>query len=157
PIGRLLAMLADPEESPIVLQERLRSTLWEAYNAGARKLLRAALLDHPDQFVRDEAARVMSLWNDAAGRLQLLGDPAFSVRETGRSRLGQLPPSPAVAPIAWSHLQRSDAWGFHASESLAGFVRHAPPGEAIPRLAEIAANPEQDEGLRCSALYDLRE
>ena len=49
--------------------------------------------------------------------------------------LGELPPTPGVADLAWEHLQRHDTLGVHATETLATFVTLASVQLALRRLA----------------------
>jgi hypothetical protein len=94
-------------------------------------------------------------WGDAAELLSLLGDADFGVRKSAMYRLGLLPPDRRIAVVAWDHLNRSDVFGVHATETLGTFVAHADPAEAIPRLASVAADRTRPENLRAAAVRDL--
>jgi hypothetical protein len=153
PLAELLALLADPDASPLALDDRLRGNGWAAYSADERRRLRPVLLAHPDQEVRECAAAALADWGDADGLVALIGDGEFSVRKSAMYQLGQVPPSPGLADLAWAHLQRSDALGTHGRETLSTFVRHA--AAAVARLEEVAADPGRRESLRVAAVGHL--
>jgi HEAT repeat protein len=155
PLGHLLALLADPDTSPLVLGDQLRSNGWSDYDERERARLRPVLLSHPDQLVRHQAAFALGDWQDAAGLLELLRDADFLVRKSAMYNLGELPPTPGLANLAWDHLHRHDTLGTHADETLATFVRHADPGDAVRRLGGIAADHGHREGLRVTAVHHL--
>jgi hypothetical protein len=155
PVGDLLALLADPDASPLVLGDRLRSNGWAGYNENERRRLRAVLLTHPDQLVRDQAAWAFAVWRDADGLLELVRDADFCVRKSAMYNLGQLPPSPSLADIAWDHLHRHDTLGTHATETLATFVKHSDPAVAVRRLGWIAGDHGYREELRVAAVHHL--
>src|SRR5262249_12576356 len=97
PLAALLALLAGPDTSPLVLEERLRSNGWARYNEKQRRRLRPVLLEHPEQLVRERAAFVLAEWHDASGLLRLVEDADFGVRKSAMYWLGELPPTPGVA------------------------------------------------------------
>ncbi len=155
PVADLLALLAEPEASPRTLSERLWSNPWRAYRIRERRQLRPVLLSHPEALVREPAARAFAAWQDAGALLELVRDPDSGVRKSAMYNLGQLPPTPSIAGPAWEHLHRHDTLGTHATETLATFVRHASPEEAVRRLGWIAADHGRREGLRDAAVYAL--
>ena len=155
PLANLLELLGDPDASPKGVRESLWQSDWKGCAAAERGWLRRVLLEHPEPLVREEAAVAFEAWHDAAGLLVLVGDADFGVRKTAMYRLGQLPPIPGVADLAWEHLHRPDALGVHAQETLATFVRHADSAEAVRRLGWIAGDHGRREGLRVAAVYDL--
>ncbi len=155
PISDILALLTDPDVSPKILDNQLWSNNWRGYSADERRLLRPVLLSHPDQVVRDKAAWIFNEWDDSDALLLLLGDADFCVRKTAMYWLGQMPPLPGVADMAWEHLHRLDTVGVHATETLRTFVRHAEPETAIRRLSVIAADHGWRESLRHAALCAL--
>jgi hypothetical protein len=155
PLANLLEMLGDPDASPKALRESLWLCDWQRYAAGERGRLRPVLLGHPDPLVRDEAAMAFEAWEDADGLLTLVRDADFSVRKAAMYRLGQLPPTPGVADLAWVHLHRPDALGVHAWETLDTFVKHADPPGAVRRLGWVAGDHGWREGLRTAAVYHL--
>lgn len=157
PLADLLALLADPDASPLVLGDRLRSNGWARYGEGERRRLRPVLLTHPDQLVRDQAAWAFADWRDADGLLELVPDADFCVRKSAMYNLGQLPTTHGIADVAWDHLHRTDVLGTHATETLATFVRHADPAVAVSRLGVIAADHGRREGLRVAAVHHLAE
>jgi hypothetical protein len=155
PLENLLGMLRDPDTSPKALRESLWRNDWRGYAADERTRLRAMLLEHPDPLVREEAAVACGAWQDADGLLALVRDADFGVRKTTMCRLIDLPPTPGVANLAWEHLHRPDALGFHARETLDTFVKHADPAVALRRLGWIAGDHGRREGLRTAAVYHL--
>ena len=153
PVPDLLALLADPDASPGLLERRLQENDWGLYQEGQRRLIRAVLLGHGDQLVREQAAWAFAVWRDAAGLLALLEDADFCVRKSAMYNLGQLPVTPGVADLAWDHLHRPDTLGVHATETLDSFVRHADPADAVRRLGWIAGDHGRREGLRVAAVH----
>src|SRR5262249_23469407 len=153
----LLGMLGDPDVSPKALQEALWRSDWQGYAANERVRLRPVLLGHPDPLVRVEAAWTLAAWQDADGLLELVPDGGFTVRKATLARLGEFPPRPDIAGLAWEHLHRPDALGIHATETLATFVRHAATELAIRRLGLIAGDHGWREGLRTAAVQHLAE
>jgi len=157
PVADLLALLADPDTSPRLLGDRLWSLHWQAYEEGERRRLRPVLLAHPDPLVRDRAARAFAVWQDADALRELFRDIDFDVRKMATYHLGQLPPTPGVADLAWEHLQRHDTLGTHATETLATFVRHADRAVAVQRLGWIAGDHGRHETLRVAAVDHLAD
>ncbi len=155
PLPDLLALLADPDASPLVLNDRLRSNGWPRYTEAERRRLRPGLLTHPDQLVREQASWAFAAWRDRGGLLGLLRDGDFCVRKSAMYNLGQLPATPGIANLVWDYLHRHDALGTHATETLATFVRHAERAEAIRRLAWVAGDHGRREGLRVAAVERL--
>lgn len=100
PVTDLLALLADPDASPLVLGDRLRSNGWGLYGGDERRWLRPVLLTHADQLVRQQAAWAFAEWRDAGGLLELAKDADFLVRKSAMYNLGQLPPTPRIAEMA---------------------------------------------------------
>jgi hypothetical protein len=154
-LGDLLALLADPDASPLVLGDRLRSNGWSEYSEDERRQLQRVLLTHPDQLVREQAAWAFAAWKDAAGLIELVRDADFCVRKSAMYYLGQLPPTPKIADLAWEYLDRGDALGVHATETLATFVKHADPAVALRKLGVIAGDHGYREGLRVAAVHHL--
>jgi hypothetical protein len=70
-------------------------------------------------------------------------------------RLGQVPPTPGVADLAWDHLYRPDALGLHATETLDTFVKHADAADAVRRLGWVAGDHGWGESLRVAAVNHL--
>jgi HEAT repeat protein len=155
PVADLLALLADPDASPRVLQEKLGDNAWEAYGPAERSRLRPLLLGHADPLVRNQATACLAAWQDVAGLMALADDRSFGVRKSALYHLGRLPPAPGVAELAWDHLQRADALGCHATETLTTFARQASPEIAVPRLAGLAADAGQRECVRVAAVEEL--
>ena len=155
PVPELLALLADPDTSPLVLGKRLRSNGWLRYGGDDRRRLRPVLLAHSDPLVREQAAWAFAAWRDAGGLLDLARDADFCVRKSALYNLGQLPPTPGIADVAWDHLDRGDALGVHATETLAAFVRHANPPLAVRRLVVVAGDHGRREELRADAVRHL--
>jgi hypothetical protein len=155
PVAGLLSLLGDPDASPKVVEGRLRANGWGLYDQGERRRLRPVLLSHPDQFVREQAAWAFARWREAEGLLELAKDADFSVRKSALYSLGQLPPTPGIADVAWHHLQRPDTLGTHATETLATFVQHADRVAAVSRLGWMAGDHGRGEGLRVAALGHL--
>jgi hypothetical protein len=155
PPGALLALLADPDASPLVLGDRLRSNGWSGYTGAERRRLRPVLLTHLDQLVREQATWAFAAWRDVGGLLELVRDADFCVRKSSMYNLGQLPPTPRIADVAWNHLDQADALGSHATETLATFVKHADPADAVRRLGWIAGDHGWREGLRAAAVHHL--
>jgi HEAT repeat protein len=155
PVPDLLALLADPDASPRLLERRLRENDWSLYQEDQRRLIRAVLLGHGDQLVREQAAWAFAAWRDVAGLLALIEDADFCVRKSAIYNLGRLPPKPGIAGVAWDHLHRHDTLGTHATETLDTFVRHADPADAVRRLGWIAGDHGRREGLRVAAVHHL--
>jgi HEAT repeat protein len=155
PVADLLVLLADPDASPRVLSDRLWDNNWQAYGVDERRRLRPVLLTHPDPLVRERAALCFEAWQDVPGLLGLVRDPDFLVRKSAMYHLGELPPTPGIAGLAWEHLQRPDTLGVHATETLATFVRHADPLVAVRRLGVIAGDHGRREALRVAAVDGL--
>lgn len=155
PLKELLDLLADPDISPGVLGDRLRSNEWQEYRDDERRQLRPVLLAHADQIVRDQAGVAFEEWQDVSALTELMRDPDFCVRKTAMYCLGQLPPMAKIADLAWNFLQRSDVLGVHSTETLNTFVIHASPDLAIPRLKAIADDRGRREGIRVAALDHL--
>jgi HEAT repeat protein len=151
----LLALLADPDASPRLLEGRLQGNAWTRYDEGQRRLIRPVLMGHVDQLVRERAAWALAAWGDAGGLLELLRDPDFCVRKSAMYNLGLLPPTRGIAELAWDHQHRHDTLGVHATESLDTFVRHADPSDAVRRLGWIAGDHGRRESLRVSAVHHL--
>ena len=68
----------------------------------------------------------------------LLEDPAFGVRKSAMYYLGQLPPDPRLASVAWDYLGSGAALGTHLTEALLhgqeirhGLARVRRIGEAV--------------------------
>jgi HEAT repeat protein len=154
-LADLLALLTDPDASPRLLDDRLWSNGWLAYGEEERRRLWPVLLTHTDPLVRERAARAFAAWQDRSGLLELVRDQHFPVRKSAMYSLGQLPPAPGVADLAWDNLHRHDTVGTHATETLDTFVRHAAPAEAVRRLGWIAGDHGWREGLRVAAVYTL--
>jgi HEAT repeat protein len=155
PLANLLRLFGDPDASPKALQQSLWRTDWQAYAASDRERLRPVLLEHPDPLVREQAVWACGAWQDANDLLALVRDVDFGVRKAAMHRLGELPPTPGIADLAWEHLHRRDALGVHATETLETFVRHAGREVAVRRLGLIAGDHGWREGLRTGAVYDL--
>jgi hypothetical protein len=155
PVTDLLALLTDPDASPKLLEGRLQRKAWAVYDKEDRGRLRTVLLTHPDQFVREQAARAFVAWQDLGGLLELVGDGDFCVRKTAMYQLGQFPPTPGIADLAWDHLHRHDALGTHGTETLATFVKHASRAVAASRLGCIAGDHGRREELRAAAVHHL--
>jgi hypothetical protein len=156
-VADLLALLADPDTSPLVLGDRLGSNGWSEYSEDERRRLQRVLLTHPDQLVREQAAWTFAAWKDAAGLIELVRDADFCVRKSAMYHLGQLPPTQKIADLAWEHLDRGDALGVHATETLATFVKHADPAVARRKLGVIAGDQGYREGLRAAAVRHLTD
>ena len=114
PVPDLLALLGDSDASPKLIEKRLQENGWAQYDEGQRRLIRPLLLGHVDQLVRERVAWAFAAWGDVDGLLELLGNPDFFVRKSAIYNLGQLPPTPGIAELAWDHL--------HAVFFLAEFV-----------------------------------
>ena len=155
PVAALLALLADRDASPRVLGDRLWGNGWPAYGAEERRRLRPVLMTHPDPLVRERAALALEAWQDVTGLTDLVRDPDLLVRKSAVYRLGQLPPTPGIADLAWEHLHRNDTLGVHATETLDTFVRHAESAVAVRRLGGIGGDHGQREGLRVAAVHHL--
>jgi hypothetical protein len=153
PVADSLAILENPDASPLVQDEGLQGNGWVGYTPRERGRLRPVLLAHADQSVRESAARALLAWGDAAGLLELVQDDSFSVRKAAMFYLGKLPPDPGIADVAWSRLGRT---GTHALETLATYVRHAPAEVAAMRLFDLAADAGASEGMRASAVDHLK-
>jgi HEAT repeat protein len=97
----------------------------------------------------------LQAWQDVPGLADLLRDPEFLVRKSAMYALGELPPKPGIAKMAWDYLHRPDVLGVHASETLATLVRHADPAAAERWLSWIAGDHGRGEGLRVTALEKL--
>jgi HEAT repeat protein len=151
----VLDLLADPDTSPLVLQEQLGGNDWARYEPAERVRLRGVLLAHPDPVVREQAARGLAAWRDVSGLIALAEDANYNVRKTALYYLGTMPATPGVAELAWTHLLRRDTVGVHATETLTTFARQAPPGVAVPRLERIASDDGQWESLRVTAVEEL--
>jgi hypothetical protein len=154
-LADLLALLDDADASPIVLGDRLRSNGWSGYPEDERRRLRPVLLTHPDQLVREQAACAFAAWRDASGLLDLLQDADFCVRKSAMYSLSRLPLTPGIANLAWDHLHRHDTLGTHATETVATFVRHAEPADAIRQLSWVAGDHGRCEELRVAAVHHL--
>src|SRR5262249_9340538 len=152
-----LALLGDPDASPLVIGDRLRSNGWPGYDEGERRRLRSVLLRHPDQLVREQATWAFAAWQDVSGLLGFVRDADFCVRKSAMYNLGQLHPTPGIAEVAWNHLDQGDALGVHSTETLAAFVKHADPAVAVSRLGVIAGDHGRREGLRVAAVHHLAE
>jgi HEAT repeat protein len=155
PLADLLALLANPDASPLVRGSRLRSNGWLGYSDGERRRLQPVLRTHPDQLVREQAAWAFASWGDTAGLLELLRDADFCVRKSAMYNLGQMPWTRSLAELAWDHLHRHDTAGTHAVETLAAFVRHADPADAIRRLGRVAGDHGRREEIRVAAVHHL--
>jgi hypothetical protein len=157
PLVDLLALLADPDASPLVLSERLWDCDWAAYGGQERKQLRPALLRHPDPVVRERSALALEAWRDVAGLVALVSDGDLAVSKSAMYWLGELPPAAGVAALAWDHLHRRDVLGVHATETLGTFVQHADAKDAVGRLGWIAGDHGYREGLRAAAIGHLAD
>jgi HEAT repeat protein len=155
PVADLLALLADANVSPRVLGDRLRANGWRVYGKVDRLRLRSVLLSHPDQMVRECVAFILADWGDTGGLVELVGDADFFVRKSAMYWLGQVPPTAGIADLAWDHLYRHDTLGVHATETLATFVKHADPTDAVRQLGVIAGDHGWREGLRVAAVDHL--
>jgi hypothetical protein len=105
--------------------------------------------------VREQAAWAFAAWQDTDGLLDLLQDADFCIRKSAMYNLGQLPPTPSIANLAWEHLHQHDTLGTHATETLATFVRHAEPADAIRQLSWVAGGHGRCEELRVAAVHHL--
>jgi hypothetical protein len=155
PLSELLELLANPDASPVVINDQLGDTDWLAYGPAERSRLRQVLLAHVDPIVREHATSCLAVWQDVHGLLALTNDMNFGVRKLAMYHLGTLPPNALVARRAWDHLQRADALGVHATETLHTFVHHAKPQSAIPRLTTLADDLGERECLRVAAVAEL--
>jgi hypothetical protein len=150
----ILALFADPDASPLVLNA-LHDSDWANLPPADRDRLRPGLLYHPDELVRSLAPECFAAWQDVESLLTLLHDASFGVRKSAMYRLGTLPPDPAIAEAAWQYLSSAVVPGVHGTETLNTFTRHAPRDVAVPRLVSIASDLERTECLRVAALDDL--
>ena len=157
PLGDLLALLADVDASPLVLGDHLRSNGWSDYAEGERRRLRPVLLTHTDQLVREQGAQAFAAWGDVGWLLDLVQDADFCVRKSAMYHLGQLPPNPMIADVAWDHLRRPNTKGTHETEALATFVKHGDRVVAVRRLGWMASDHRCREGLRVAAVERLTE
>jgi hypothetical protein len=155
PLEELWTLLVDPEVSPLVLGDRMRSNNWSSYNDAERRRLRPMLLTHADQLVREQAAWVFAAWRDTDGLLELLRAADFCVRKNAMYNLGQLQPTWRIADVAWKHLDLADTLGIHATETLATFVRHAASEVAVRRLSWVGADHGRRENVRAAAVHHL--
>jgi HEAT repeat protein len=154
-LSEMLALLADPDTSPKVLEEHLWAAGWGQYSTADRLRLRPVLLNHDDQLVRERATVPLQEWADAEGLLALAGDRSFGVRKAAYYRLGLLPADARIAAVAWDHLQGPGVIGVHASETLGTFVAHAGVEEVVPKLTAVAADRDRGENLRAAAVHHL--
>lgn len=155
PLPDLAAMLSNTEVSPQAIEDRLWWNDWSRYSEENRRQLRPWLLFHGDPLMRRHATRAFGAWQDMDALFHLVNDDDFCVRRSAMFHLSELPPTPAIANLAWEVLQRADTLGTHASETLQTFVRHAAHDAAIRQLVSIASNPRWREELRGSAVCEL--
>jgi HEAT repeat protein len=94
----------------------------------------------------------LSRWGDHERLLRLTFDPF--TRKVAMYWLGQTPPDPTAARRAWEHLHDPETTSTHAYETLETYVAHAPRGESVPRLVEIARDDER-EVVQYHAVYAL--
>lgn len=153
----LLALLTDPDSSPILLRDSLGGADWPSYGETDRLRLRPVLLAHFDPLVRGLASHAFAAWHDAEGLFALTADPHPGPRRTAWYCAGQLPASPLIADRALDYLNQHHASGCHASETLAAFTHHTPRERTVPVLASIAADPSRSEWLRMHAVDALAE
>lgn len=157
PISDLLSLLTDRDTSPHVLADSLWNNDWSAYEEKERRRLQPVLLTHPDTLVRERATLALEAWLDLSGLTYLVRDPDVGVHKSAMYHLGQLPPAPEIAELAWEHLQRPDVLGVHATETLATFVQHATLETAVQRLLWIAGDHGRREELRVASVHHLGE
>jgi HEAT repeat protein len=157
PLAELLALLTDPDASPRILGVRLWNNIWLSYSDGQRRQLRSHLVSHTEALVRERASCCFDAWKDVDALRMLAVDPDFLVRKSAIYHLGQMPPTPGVADLAWGQLQRPETLGVFATEALETFVKHADGGVAIQRLGVLAGDHGICEAIRVQAVDSLRE
>lgn len=125
-----------------------------AFTPEERDELRTFLLEHPDPAIRGEAASFFAAWDDHRSLFRLASDPVFFVAKSATYWLGRTRPNPFVAQWARAHLDAPLAVSTHGYETLATWVAHAEPDQAIPLLARMVLEDER-ESLRCHAVHHL--
>jgi HEAT repeat protein len=154
-LQEVLALCTNPDEEVQTLREALSSLDWVAFSDTERAALVALFTKTDDIFLRSFAPKCFFAWKDTGRLLSLLEDSDFSIRKSAMYYAGELPRDPEIANVAWSHLQKNERFGVHASETLNTYSKHAHPQEAIPRLLAMAQDESQLDSLRDCAVSGL--
>ncbi|WP_330180214.1 hypothetical protein OHB26_27845 [Nocardia sp. NBC_01503] len=152
----LRAILENPDQDWYVMETTLRRIEWLAFDSAARVRLTSRLLSHPDPLIREICCAAFADWSDSTTLLTLTGDISSTVRKSAIYSLIRLPPQPEIAARAWEYL--ATATGTTGYEALRTYVAHAPRGEAIDRLIDLARTDRREiiRHYAISGLGDLR-
>ncbi|MBZ5711927.1 HEAT repeat domain-containing protein [Nannocystis pusilla] len=114
------------------------------------------LVAHPDPRVRGACGHLLAAWGEHDALLRLAGDPRYGVMQAAMHALGKTTPNAAAAQCARTCLAHPRVTGACAEETLATYVAHAPPAEAIPLLARLVAD-DPRQTVRRRAVHALIE
>lgn len=155
-LDKVLELLSDADASVNLLEHTLRRLDWNAFAPGERKFLTEVLLLHEDPYVREWAAPCFGAWQDVDHLLQLLQDGDGAIRKTAMHWLGKVnAPEPAIAHVAWDHLEQAMHPGTYAQETLKTYLAHAPAEEALPRLLSLVRDESSSDAVRALCVEKL--
>ena len=104
----ILALFADPDTSPLVLNA-LHDSDWAASLPRiAIDSVRCCSLT-PMSWSASTPPGCFAMWQDVESLLSLLDDASFGIRKSAMYHLGTLPPDPAIAEAAWQYLSSARA------------------------------------------------
>ncbi|MEU4344175.1 hypothetical protein AB0H00_23435 [Nocardia sp. NPDC023852] len=149
-VDALLALLDAPDGG--ALDQALRSNDWVAYDQSARTLLTQRLVEHPEPGVRENACIALTVWAKTDELLDLSRDRHSVVRKSAMYHLAQVPADPTIAEFSWQCL--ANLTGTRALEALRTYVVHAPSGQPLQRLTELARS-DAREVVRYEAIHIL--
>lgn len=150
----LRAILENPDQDWYAMETTLRRIDWLAFDSAARVRLSAELLSHPDPLIREICCAALADWSDGSALLTLTGDISSTVRKSAIYALILLRPQPEIAARAWEYL--ATATGTTGYEALRTYVAHAPQGESIDRLIDLART-DRREIIRHYAIEGLAD
>ncbi|WP_067570185.1 HEAT repeat domain-containing protein [Nocardia acidivorans] len=148
----LRGILDNPDQDWNAMATTLRRIDWLAFDSAARARLTAQLLAHPDPLIREISCVAFAEWSDSSALLTLTTDISFTVRKSAVYSLILLPPQPDIAARAWEYL--ATATGTTGYEALRTYVAHAPEGEPVDRLVDLART-DPRETIRHYAIEGL--
>lgn len=154
PISEILDRFNNPDRSLVDEYNYIQSINWKAYSRDDRTNLIEFFSTHTDWSVRETGCTILAQLDAGQAMKELLKDPIYIVRKSAGYHIKDVTPNPQIADRLWSMITSEYVAGFHASELIDSYIKHADNAGLNDRLLKLAQT-DLRESIRYAAIKNL--